>query len=39
MGMSGTYRIALKEGANLIRIGALIFGERESNPVPGGRGD
>jgi PLP dependent protein len=28
MGMSGDYTIALKEGANLIRIGSLLFGER-----------
>lgn len=28
MGMSNSYKIALEEGANLIRIGTLIFGER-----------
>jgi pyridoxal phosphate enzyme (YggS family) len=28
MGMTDSYRIALKEGANIIRIGSLIFGER-----------
>jgi pyridoxal phosphate enzyme (YggS family) len=28
MGMTDSYRIALEEGANIIRIGSLIFGER-----------
>jgi PLP dependent protein len=28
MGMSGDYKIALKCGSNLIRIGSLLFGER-----------
>ncbi len=28
MGMTATYKIALQEGANLIRIGTRIFGER-----------
>lgn len=28
MGMSGDYKIAIKEGSNLIRIGSAIFGER-----------
>ncbi|MGD0581355.1 MAG: YggS family pyridoxal phosphate-dependent enzyme [Bacteroidales bacterium] len=28
MGMSGDYRIAIEEGATIIRIGSLIFGER-----------
>ena len=28
MGMSGDYRIALEEGATLIRVGSAIFGER-----------
>lgn len=27
-GMSGDYRIALEEGANMVRIGSLIFGSR-----------
>ncbi|PKN63295.1 MAG: YggS family pyridoxal phosphate-dependent enzyme [Deltaproteobacteria bacterium HGW-Deltaproteobacteria-15] len=39
MGMSDTYRIALEEGANLIRIGELIFGERKSKRAPAGGGD
>ena len=29
MGMSGDYTIALEEGSNIIRIGTLIFGERD----------
>lgn len=28
MGMSNSYRVALQEGANLVRIGTKIFGER-----------
>jgi pyridoxal phosphate enzyme (YggS family) len=28
MGMSNSYRIALEEGANIVRIGSKIFGER-----------
>ncbi len=28
MGMSGDYKIALDEGANMVRIGSLIFGSR-----------
>lgn len=28
MGMSATYRIAIEEGANLVRVGTAIFGER-----------
>ncbi len=28
MGMSNDYRIAVEEGANMLRIGSLIFGER-----------
>jgi PLP dependent protein len=28
MGMSNSYRVALEEGANLVRIGTRIFGER-----------
>jgi pyridoxal phosphate enzyme (YggS family) len=35
MGMTGSYKIALEEGANIIRIGSLIFGGRPSkNPAP-----
>ncbi len=28
MGMSGTYKVAIEEGANVVRIGREIFGER-----------
>lgn len=28
MGMSGDYQIALEEGSNMIRVGSLIFGQR-----------
>ena len=28
MGMSGDYKIALEEGSNIVRIGSLLFGER-----------
>jgi uncharacterized pyridoxal phosphate-containing UPF0001 family protein len=28
MGMTNSYRVAIEEGANLIRIGTKIFGER-----------
>lgn len=30
MGMSGDYEIALKEGSTMLRIGSLIFGERNN---------
>ncbi len=29
MGMTNSYKIAIEEGANLVRIGTLIFGERD----------
>ena len=29
MGMSNSFRVAIEEGANLIRVGTLIFGPRE----------
>ncbi len=29
MGMSNTYKIAIEEGANMVRIGTKIFGERD----------
>ena len=31
MGMSADYKIAIEEGSNMVRIGSLIFGERNSN--------
>ena len=30
MGMSVSYKVALEEGANIVRIGTLIFGERSN---------
>jgi len=29
MGMSNSYRIAIEEGANIVRIGTKLFGERQ----------
>jgi len=31
MGMSNSYKIAIEEGANIIRLGTVIFGARECN--------
>ena len=31
MGMSGDYEVAIEEGANIVRIGSAIFGERNYN--------
>jgi len=31
MGMSGDYQLALAEGSTLVRIGSLLFGERDKN--------
>jgi len=31
MGMSGDYKTALEEGSNMVRIGSLLFGERNYN--------
>jgi hypothetical protein len=28
MGMSGDYKIAIEEGSNMVRLGSIIFGER-----------
>ncbi len=33
MGMSGSYRVALDEGANLVRLGTAIFGARREKPL------
>ncbi|MFC1977267.1 alanine racemase, partial [Chloroflexota bacterium] len=30
MGMTDSYKIALEEGANIVRLGSKIFGERDS---------
>lgn len=29
MGMSGDYRIAVEEGANIVRVGTALFGQRD----------
>jgi uncharacterized pyridoxal phosphate-containing UPF0001 family protein len=29
MGMTNSYKVALQEGANMVRLGTLIFGERQ----------
>ena len=31
MGMSADYKIAVEEGSNMVRIGSLLFGERNYN--------
>jgi uncharacterized pyridoxal phosphate-containing UPF0001 family protein len=33
MGMSDSYAVAIEEGANLVRIGTKIFGERNQKPA------
>jgi hypothetical protein len=30
MGMSNSYKVALEEGANMVRIGTKLFGERSA---------
>lgn len=32
MGMSGDFEVAIEEGANVVRVGSAIFGERELEP-------
>ena len=34
MGMTNSYKIALEEGANIVRIGSKIFGERDYGVTP-----
>lgn len=34
MGMSGDYEVAIEEGANLVRVGSAIFGERQMDDQP-----
>jgi uncharacterized pyridoxal phosphate-containing UPF0001 family protein len=29
MGMSADYRMAMEQGSNLVRIGSLLFGDRQ----------
>jgi len=33
MGMTNSYRVALEEGANIVRIGSKIFGERDYSEI------
>ncbi|MFC1904072.1 YggS family pyridoxal phosphate-dependent enzyme [Chloroflexota bacterium] len=35
MGMTNSYQVALEEGANIVRIGTKIFGERNYEKMPG----
>ncbi|MFC2007108.1 YggS family pyridoxal phosphate-dependent enzyme [Chloroflexota bacterium] len=37
MGMTNSYQIALEEGANIIRIGSKIFGERDDSNIQSGQ--
>jgi uncharacterized pyridoxal phosphate-containing UPF0001 family protein len=30
MGMSGDYGVAVEEGATMVRLGTILFGEREA---------
>lgn len=39
MGMTASYKIALEEGANMVRIGTMIFGERHPEPIPASPGN
>jgi uncharacterized pyridoxal phosphate-containing UPF0001 family protein len=29
MGMSNSYQVAIEEGANMVRLGTVLFGERQ----------
>jgi len=31
MGMSNSYRVAIEEGSNMIRLGTILFGQRKTN--------
>lgn len=33
MGMSGDYQLAIEKGSNMVRIGSLLFGERNYNKI------
>jgi pyridoxal phosphate enzyme (YggS family) len=35
MGMTNSYRVAIEEGSNMVRIGTVIFGEREHRQTGG----
>ena len=34
MGMTNSYKVALEEGANIVRVGTKIFGERRKRKIP-----
>lgn len=36
VGMSGDYKVAVEEGSNMVRIGSLLFGKRESSKLSEG---
>ena len=36
MGMSHSYRVAVEEGANIVRLGTILFGPRAGRPVRSG---
>ena len=38
MGMSNSYKVALEEGANIVRIGSKLFGERECGATAAAQG-
>ena len=29
MGMSNSYKVAIEEGSNMVRLGTIVFGKRE----------
>jgi len=37
MGMTNSYRVAIEEGSNMVRIGTAIFGKRECDIGESGR--
>jgi len=36
MGMSNSYQVAVEEGANMVRLGTTLFGERQPNRMENG---
>lgn len=37
MGMSADYKMAIEEGSNMVRIGSLLFGKRQTPSIPTGK--
>jgi len=31
MGMTNSYKVAIEEGSNMIRLGTIVFGERKGD--------